>query len=339
MKSLLLMPVYAASHNSVDCYSFNQPIKHFMTTTVNELDGVIQRLYEQTRDMQRQSTLFLNRLQRATQPFMLLTYDGTIHFYTPAVAAWLPEVKQGSPLVRYLGLGKYTAPYNEWLRLCIAAPDQFHQVTLTGNDEAVVLAGRAVALTDTPLILIYLAGEEAASNLSALPMATSAPRPAGSLPTDRRLTGRDFETLAKRLGKGKSDIKRLLGIPVQNWNRIRSAKFKDEPISEAAIVLLMRLFDAYPDLANSRYQFTDFKDLLSAVLERPIHNTDADRFLGQAKSAGFRWEKQGIQPRPPTQALVDTLCRVLADFPPDVWETYLQFLELEQALRDGSADR
>lgn len=126
------------------------------------------------------------------------------------------------------------------------------------------------------------------------------------LSRDKPVTGRDLDRLRLRLGGiTVTDACWLFGLQRGRWYALTK---QDTPLDDTSLAVLMRVFDAYPQLCPVK---PAPKPSYVFHWLREVHpNLDQRQFsllLGREKSAAHRWLKQGMAVSPKVERLFNIL--------------------------------
>ena len=113
------------------------------------------------------------------------------------------------------------------------------------------------------------------------------------IPRNRPVIGRDLQVFQRENGLTIDDARYLFGLTMNKWCEIAN-KCGDEPISNTAVALLVRLYDEFPHLIpeQPRLSPVDLYELLQG-LDKEYTSKKLELILGRDGSNGTRWLKQG----------------------------------------------
>lgn len=157
------------------------------------------------------------------------------------------------------------------------------------------------------------------------------------IPFDRPALGRDLGALHKRLGCSVKHMIAVMGVSSSNkWQEI-TVKNADVPLQDAALALVTRFFDRYPELFPLEWDL-DIGDVLAMLAEKnmPMSASRLAVLVGRSKTVGPKWVK-GTHPDPSANAaikIIDVLLKI------GNFEYWMQIAEEEaraRGLRDTDA--
>lgn len=112
------------------------------------------------------------------------------------------------------------------------------------------------------------------------------------IPYNRPAIGKDLQVFQRENGLTIDEARYLFGLTMNKWCDFVN-KYGDEPISNTAVALLVRLYDEFPELIPEQKKATPAQ-LYGRILEIDPEYTEK-RFsllLGRESSNGFRWLKR-----------------------------------------------